>query len=257
MSYSTLLVERQGSVTVIRINRPGALNALNEQVTLDLAAAFQTYESDSDQRCAILTGTDKAFAAGADIKEMQGKGFSQMYGAEYFGAISAVTRIRKPWIAAVAGYALGGGCELAMMADLIIAADTAQFGQPEVKIGVIPGMGGTQRLARAVGKAKAMDMCLTGRTIGVEEAERLGLISRIVPADRLEEETLQIAAKIARMAPLAAIANKEAVNFAFESHLQAGLQFEKRLFHAIFATDDKHEGMTAFAEKRPPLWQGA
>ena len=256
MSYETLLVEPHGAVTLIRLNRPHALNALNTQVLADLIAAFAAFESDTSQRCAILTGNEKAFAAGADIKEMQPKGFADMFGANFFAGFDRVAATRKPWIAAVAGFALGGGCELAMMADFIIAADTAKFGQPEIKLGVAPGMGGSQRLTRAVGKAKAMDMCLTGRMIGAEEAERANLVARIVPAADLLAEALNAAASIAAMPPLAAIANKEMVNAAFETGLAQGLLFERRLFNGLCATADKAEGMRAFVEKRPGVWTG-
>jgi len=256
MSYETLLIETHGAVTLIRLNRPQALNALNSQVLAELIAALGAYDADDSQRCAVLTGSEKAFAAGADIKEMQALGFSEMYAHNHFIGWETVTRTRKPWIAAVSGFALGGGCEVAMMADYIIAADTARFGQPEIKLGVLPGMGGSQRLARAVGKAKAMDMCLTGRMMGAEEAERAGLVARIVPAADLIAEALKDAQAIAAMPPLAALANKEAVNAAFETTLALGLQFERRLFNGLAATADKAEGMTAFVEKRPGVWTG-
>jgi enoyl-CoA hydratase len=256
MPYETLLTETHGAVTLIRLNRPQALNALNTQVLKDLIACFAAYDADSSQRCAILTGSEKAFAAGADIKEMQPKGFADMFAENFFAGFEKVTATRKPWLAAVSGFALGGGCELAMMADFIVAADTAKFGQPEIKLGVAPGMGGSQRLTRAVGKAKAMDMCLTGRMMDAEEAERAGLVSRIVPAQTLIEEALKIAQTIADMPPLAAIANKEMVNVAFETTLSQGLLFERRLFNGLAATDDKIEGMTAFVEKRKGNWLG-
>jgi enoyl-CoA hydratase len=256
MPYETLLTETHGAVTLIRLNRPQALNALNTQVLKDLIACFAAYDADSSQRCAILTGSEKAFAAGADIKEMQPKGFADMFAENFFAGFEKVTATRKPWIAAVSGFALGGGCELAMMADFIVAADTAKFGQPEIKLGVAPGMGGSQRLTRAVGKAKAMDLCLTGRMMDAEEAERAGLVSRIVPAQSLIEEALKIAQTIADMPPLAAIANKEMVNVAFETTLSQGLLFERRLFNGLAATDDKIEGMTAFVEKRKGNWLG-
>ncbi|ATE65423.1 enoyl-CoA hydratase-related protein [Rhizorhabdus dicambivorans] len=256
MSYETILVETQGPVTIIRLNRPQALNALNSQVMRDLIDAFATYDADPEQRCAILTGSEKAFAAGADIKEMQAKGFSEMYGENFFQGFEKVTATRKPWIAAVSGFALGGGCELAMMADIMIAADSARFGQPEIKLGVLPGMGGSQRLTRAVGKSKAMDMCLTGRMMDAAEAERGGLVSKVVPAAELLDEALKMAQAIAGMPPLAAIANKEAVNATFETGLAMGLLFERRLFNGVCATEDKSEGMTAFVEKRPGNWKG-
>jgi enoyl-CoA hydratase len=254
--YETLLIERHDAVTLVRLNRPQALNALNSQVLADLTAALAAYDADPEQRCLVLTGSEKAFAAGADIKEMQAKGFAEMFGQNFFAGWERVTATRKPWIAAVAGFALGGGCELAMMADFILAADTAKFGQPEIKLGVAPGMGGSQRLTRAVGKAKAMEMCLTGRMMDAAEAERAGLVSRIVPAADLVEEALKTAAAIAGMAPLAALANKEMVNAAFETGLATGILFERRLFHALAATEDKAEGMTAFVEKRAATWTG-
>lgn len=255
-TYETLLVETQGAVTLVRLNRPQALNAINTTVQDELIAVFADYDKDPGQRCLVLTGSEKAFAAGADIKAMQAMGFSEMFAENLFAGFDRVTATRKPWIAAVSGFALGGGCELAMMADFIIAADTAKFGQPEIKLGIAPGMGGSQRLTRAVGKAKAMDMCLTGRMMDAEEAERAGLVSRIVPADRLIDEAMAAAAAIASMPPLATIANKEMVNIAFETGLGAGLLFERRLFNGLCATEDKAEGMTAFVEKRPGVWTG-
>jgi enoyl-CoA hydratase len=256
MNYENILVERRGVVTLITLNRPKALNALNSGVLAELIQAFTAYDADDGQRCAILTGSERAFAAGADIKEMSSQGFAQMYSSNFFAGWEKVTATRKPWVAAVAGYALGGGCELAMMADFIIAADTAQFGQPEIKLGVTPGMGGSQRLTRAVGKAKAMEMCLTGRMMGAEEAERSGLVARVVPADRLVEEALATADAIAGMAPLAAIATKEMVNAAFETGLAQGIVFERRLFHGLFGTEDQKEGMSAFVDKRKADWKG-
>jgi enoyl-CoA hydratase len=254
--YETLLVERRDAVTLVTLNRPQALNALNAQLLTELLEAMREYDDDPGQRCAVITGSAKAFAAGADIKEMQAQGFASMYGADFFEGWDRFTRTRKPVIAAVAGYALGGGCELAMMCDFILAADTAKFGQPEIKLGVSPGMGGSQRLARAVGKAKAMEMCLTGRMIDAAEAERSGLVARIVPADDLLDDALKTAATIAGMAPLAAIANKEMVNTAFETTLDAGVRFERRLFHGLFGSADQKEGMAAFIEKRPGNWTG-
>lgn len=256
MSYETILVETQGSVTVIRLNRPQALNALNSQVMNDLIGAFAKFDADPGQGCAVLTGSEKAFAAGADIKEMQAKGFSAMFSENFFQGFEKVTATRKPWIAAVSGFALGGGCELAMMADIMIVADNAKFGQPEIKLGVAPGMGGSQRLTRAVGKSKSMDMCLTGRMMDAVEAERAGLCSKIVPLADLLDEALKMAQTIAGMPPLAAIANKEMVNAAFETGLQMGLTFERRLFNGLCATEDKAEGMTAFVEKRAGDWKG-
>ena len=256
MPYQTIFTEQHGAVTMVTLNRPEALNALNSQVLADLLAAFAAYDADPGQRCLVLTGSAKAFAAGADIKEMAGQGFADMYGSNFFGGYERLTQTRKPWIAAVSGFALGGGCELAMMADYIIAADSAKFGQPEIKLAVTPGMGGSQRLTRAVGKAKAMDMCLTGRMMGAEEAERAGLVARIVPADSLLEEALKDAAAIAAMPPLAALAAKEMVNAAFETTLAQGINFERRLFHGLFGTEDQKEGMAAFVEKRPGNWTG-
>ncbi len=257
MSYETLLVETHDAVTLVRLNRPQALNALNSQVLAELIAAFAAYDADASQLCLVLTGSEKAFAAGADIKEMQPKGFAAMFGENFFAGFEQVTRTRKPWIAAVAGFALGGGCELAMMADYIIAAENVKFGQPEIRLGVAPGMGGSQRLTRAVGKAKAMQMCLTGRMMDAAEAERAGLVAQVVPLEGLLEEALKQAQAIAGMPPLAALANKEMVNAAFETGLAQGILFERRLFNGLCATVDKTEGMAAFAEKRKGSWQGA
>jgi enoyl-CoA hydratase len=255
--YNSILVEQRGAVTLVTLNRPQALNALNSEVLKELIDAFAAYDADASQRCLVLTGSgDKAFAAGADIKEMQPRGFSDMYSTNFFAGWERVTRTRKPWIAAVNGFALGGGCEVAMMADFIIAADTAKFGQPEIKLGVTPGMGGSQRLTLAVGKAKAMEMCLTGRMMDAAEAERSGLVAKVVPAAELIDEALKIAGQIAGMAPLAAIATKEMVNAAFEMSLAQGINFERRLFHGLFGTEDQKEGMTAFVEKRPGNWKG-
>jgi len=254
--YETILVEPRDAVTLITLNRPQALNALHSRVLEDLIAAFAAFDADETQRCAVLTGSDKAFAAGADIKEMQDLGLADVYGRNFAAGYDRVTATRKPWLAAVAGFALGGGCELAMMADFIVAAETARFGQPEIKLGVTPGMGGSQRLTRAVGKAKAMDMCLTGRMMDAREAEAAGLVARVVPAAELLDTTLKIAAEIAAMPPLAALANKEMVNAAFETTLAQGLLFERRLFDAIFTSEDRKEGMTAFVEKRPGVWKG-
>jgi enoyl-CoA hydratase len=254
--YETILVERRDAVTLVTLNRPQALNALNSQVLAELIAAFAAYDADEGQRCLVLTGSEKAFAAGADIKEMSGQGFASMYASDFFAGWEQVTATRKPWIAAVAGFALGGGCEVAMMADFIIAADSARFGQPEIKLGVTPGMGGSQRLTRAIGKAKAMEMCLTGRMMGAEEAERAGLVARVVPAADLIDEALKTAATIAGMAPLAAVATKEMVNAAFETGLALGIVFERRLFHGLFGTEDQKEGMSAFVEKRAADWKG-
>jgi len=255
--FKTVLVEKRDAVTLVTLNRPEALNALNSIVLEELIAVFAAYDSDDSQRCLVLTGSgEKAFAAGADIKEMQPQGFSDMYASDFFAGWEKVTATRKPWIAAVNGFALGGGCEVAMMADFIIAADTARFGQPEIKLGVTPGMGGSQRLTWAIGKAKAMEMCLTGRMMDAAEAERSGLVAKVVPAGQLVEEALKTAEAIASMPPLAAIAVKEMVNAAFEIPLSQGIRFERRLFHGLFGTEDQKEGMTAFVEKRPGNWKG-
>ncbi len=256
MTYETLLVEQRDAVTLVTLNRPQALNALNTDVLRDLITAFAAYDADATQHCLVLTGSEKAFAAGADIKQMQPMGFAEMYGQNFFAGFEKVTATRKPWIAAVAGFALGGGCELAMMADFIIAGDNAKFGQPEIKLGVAPGMGGSQRLTRAVGKSKAMDMCLTGRMMDAVEAERASLVSRVVPVADLLAEALKTAAQIAAMPPMAAMANKEMVHAAFETNLAQGIVFERRLFAGLNATQDKVEGMTAFVEKRPGNWVG-
>jgi enoyl-CoA hydratase len=256
MNYESILVEQVGAVTVVTLNRPKALNALNSQVLADLLAAFSAYDADPGQRCAILKGSDRAFAAGADIKEMSEQSFADMYGANFFAGYARLTATRKPWIAAVSGFALGGGCELAMMADFIIAADNAKFGQPEIKLAVTPGMGGSQRLTRAVGKAKAMEMCLTGRNMDAREAEAAGLVARVVPLADLYPEALKTAETIAAMAPLAVLAAKEMVNTAFETMLEQGINFERRLFHGLFGTADQKEGMAAFIEKRPGVFAG-
>jgi len=259
MSFETILVETRGAVTLVTINRPQALNALNGKVLEELIAAFAAFEADPAQRCAVITGAgDKSFVAGADIKEMADKPTVDFYKDDFFSRWTShlVHGVRKPWIAAVNGFALGGGCELAMMADFIIASEKARFGQPEIKLGVLPGMGGSQRLTRAVGKSKAMDMCLTGRMMDAAEAERSGLVSRVVPHDELLDTALKVAAEIAAMAPLAAIANKEVVNAAFETTLEQGLVYERRVFQISTATEDKAEGMAAFVEKRPAVWKG-
>ena len=256
-TYETILVEQRDAVTLITLNRPQALNALNSQVLTDLIAAFAAYDADPSQHCAVLTGSEKAFAAGADIKEMSEKAAADFYLEDFFSQwTSHVSSTRKPWIAAVAGFALGGGCEVAMMADFIIAADTAKFGQPEIKLAVAPGMGGSQRLTRAVGKAKAMEMCLTGRMMDAAEAERSGLVARVVPAADLVGEALKTASTIASMPPMAAMINKEMVNAAFETGLNQGLLTERRLFQILTATEDKKEGMAAFVEKRQGVWKG-
>lgn len=259
MTYETILVKQKGAVTLITLNRPQALNALNSKVLAELIEAFAAYEGDASQRCAVITGSgEKAFAAGADIKEMADKPSAQFYAEDFFAGWTSqiVKTTRKPWIAAVNGFALGGGCELAMMADFIIASENAKFGQPEIKLGVAPGMGGSQRLTRAVGKSKAMDMCLTGRMMDAAEAERSGLVSQVVPLDALLETALKSAETIAAMPPLAATMNKEMVNLAFETTLDTGLVLERRMFQVLTATEDKVEGMTAFVEKRPGVWKG-
>ena len=253
MTYENILIETRGNVGLITLNRPKARNALSAGLVRDMGAALDAFEADSNIRCIVLTGSDKAFAAGADIKEMVGFDYMDVYLSDFITVgWERVTKCRKPVIAAVAGYALGGGCELAMMCDFIIAADSAKFGQPEITLGTIPGAGGTQRLTRFVGKSKAMDMVLTGRMMEAEEAERSGLVSRIVPAADLVEEAMKTAQKIADLsAPIAMIA-KEAVNRAYETTLAEGVHYERRAFHATFAIDDRKEGMTAFVEKRPP-----
>lgn len=258
MTYETIIVEQRDAVTLITLNRPQALNALNSHVLKDLATAFAAYDADPSQRCAVLTGSgDKAFAAGADIKEMAEKPAADFFLQDFFSDWQTkVVATRKPWIAAVNGFALGGGCELAMMADFILAADNAKFGQPEIKLGVAPGMGGSQRLTRAVGKAKAMEMCLTGRMMDAGEAEHAGLVARVVPAADLLDEAMKSAALIASMPPMAAMVNKELVNIAYETHLAQGILTERRLFQILTATEDKAEGMAAFVEKRPGVWKG-
>lgn len=250
MAFETILSETRGPVGLITLNRPKALNALNTDVLREVVAALQEFEADAKIGAIVITGSEKAFAAGADIKEMQQMSYVDAYMADFFAGWEDVSRIRKPIIAAVAGYALGGGCELAMLCDMIIAADTAKFGQPEITLGVMPGMGGSQRLTRAVGKAKAMDLCLTGRMMDAEEAERSGLVARIVPASELIEETLAAATKIAGFSMPAVMMTKETVNRSYESTLAEGLRFERRLFHSMFALEDQKEGMSAFVEKR-------
>ena len=255
MPYETLKVETRGRVGLITLHRPEALNALNSTLLGELRGVLDKFDGDSRIGCIVLTGSDKAFAAGADIKEMQPLEFVDMYLGNYISGWDQVAATRKPMIAAVAGYALGGGCELAMMCDIIIAADTAKFGQPEITLGVLPGMGGTQRLVRAVGKAKAMDLCLTGRIMGAEEAERSGLVARVVAADDLVDEALRAAERIAELSLPAVTMTKESVNRAFETTLSEGLRFERRLFHSLFATEDQKEGMAAFTAKRKPQFR--
>ncbi|NEW41785.1 enoyl-CoA hydratase [Nocardia cyriacigeorgica] len=248
--FETILLERKGRVGLITLNRPKALNALNAQVLDDVIAALDELENDNEIGAVVITGSEKAFAAGADIKEMQPQSYMDMFMNDFFARWDRLAAFRKPTIAAVAGYALGGGCELAMICDILIAADTAKFGQPEIKLGVIPGIGGSQRLTRAIGKAKAMDLVLTGRTMDVEEAERAGLVSRIVPAAELLDTALEVADTIASMSLPVAMIAKESVNRSFETTLAEGLRFERRVFHSLFAIEDQKEGMSAFVEKR-------
>lgn len=255
MSYDTILKEIRGRVALLTLNRPHALNALNAQLINELNHALDALESDSDIGCIVLTGSAKAFAAGADIKEMAELSYPQIYLDDLFSDSDRVANRRKPIIAAVSGFALGGGCELALMCDFILAADNAKFGQPEIKLGVLPGMGGTQRLTRAVGKAKAMEMCLTGRMIDAEEAERSGLVARIVPQAQLLEEALKVAEGIAAKSLPVAMMVKESVNRAFEVSLSEGIRFERRVFHSAFASADQKEGMAAFIEKREPVFK--
>src|SRR5262245_50270206 len=252
-TFEHIIVESKGAVGIIRLNRPKMLNALSFGVFREIAAAIDDLEAEEGIGCIVLTGSDKAFAAGADIKEMQPKGFIDMFSSD-FTAIGGdrVAKCRKPTIAAVAGYALGGGCELAMMCDIVIAADNAKFGQPEITLGTIPGIGGTQRLTHAVGKAKAMDLCLTGRMMDAAEAERAGLVARVVPAASLMDEAMKVAGTIASMSLPAVMIAKEAVNRAFETTLAEGIRFERRIFHSLFTTKDQKEGMSAFVEKRAP-----
>lgn len=256
MTYQNLLLEMHGKVALITLNRPQALNALSPELTAELSALLDALEADDGVAAVVITGSEKAFAAGADIKAMKDWSYMDVYKSDFITASwERLTTFRKPSIAAVAGYALGGGCELAMMCDFIIAADTAKFGQPEITIGTIPGAGGTQRLTRFIGKSKAMDMVLTGRMMDAQEAERCGLVSRLVPADRLIEEALAAAEKISQMSAPIAMMAKDAVNRAFETTLAEGIHFERRLFHSTFATDDQKEGMAAFVEKRKPSFR--
>ena len=255
MTYQNIVVETQGRVGIIRLNRPQALNALNRALIAELIQAIDGFEAADNIGCLLIAGNEKAFAAGADIKEMADKSFIEAYLGNFCADWDRAARIRKPIVAAVAGFALGGGCELAMQCDLIICADNAKFGQPEIKLGVIPGIGGTQRLARAVGKAKAMDMILTGRMMDAAEAERSGLVARVVPAASLMDEAMKLADIIANMSLPSVLAGKEAVNRAFENGLSEGVVFERRIFHSLFATEDQKEGMKAFVEKRPAKWK--
>ena len=255
MAYENIVVETKGRVGVIRLNRPNALNALNAALMAEVTQAVGAFEADANIGCMLITGSEKAFAAGADIKEMADKTFIDAFGSDFAGNWDRVSRARKPVVGAVAGFALGGGCELAMQCDIVIAADTAKFGQPEIKLGVIPGIGGTQRLTRAIGKAKAMDLVLTGRMMDAVEAERSGLVARVVPAASLMDEAMKTAEAIAALSLPSVMAAKEAVNAAHESSLAEGLRLERRLFHSLFATDDQKEGMKAFVEKRKPAWK--
>jgi enoyl-CoA hydratase len=255
MAYENIIVETRGKVGLIRLNRPQALNALNRALMTDLTHALDAFEADANIGCIVITGSDKAFAAGADIKEMAEKSFAEAYLGDFAANWDRAATVRKPVIAAVAGFALGGGCELAMQCDILIAADNAKFGQPEIKLGVIPGIGGTQRFTRAVGKAKAMDIMLTGRMMDVQEAERAGLVARIVPLANLLEEAIKTAETIASMSLPSVLAAKEAVNVAFETSLAEGVRFERRVFHSMFATADQKEGMAAFIAKRPAKFE--
>jgi enoyl-CoA hydratase len=255
MVYENIRVETRGRVGLIVLDRPKALNALNGPLIMELNRALDEVEANADIGCIVLTGSEKAFAAGADIKQMQPLTYPDTYLEDFIATSDRISRCRKPIIAAVSGYALGGGCELVMMCDIVIAADTAQFGQPEIKLGVMPGIGGTQRLPRYIGKAKAMDLCLTGRMMKADEAERAGLISRIVPAAKLLEEALQTAETVAAMSLPILMMTKESVNQAYETTLSAGVRFERRLFHSMFSTSDQKEGMTAFIEKREPRFK--
>ena len=250
--YETILVATRGRVGLITLNRPKALNALNEVMMHEVVAAAQAFDADRDISVIVLTGSERAFAAGADIKEMAANGYSELLLSNWFAEWDLLTGIRKPLIAAVAGYALGGGCELAMLCDIVVAADTAQFGQPEINLGVIPGIGGSQRLTRAIGKSKAMEMVLTGRSMGADEAERAGLVARVFPAASMLDEALQIAETIASKSLPAVMVAKEAVNRAFETSLAEGVKFERRTFYALFALEDQREGMAAFIDKRAP-----
>lgn len=250
--FETILLEKRGRVGIITLNRPKALNALNSQVLQDLVVALDDVESDDGIGAILITGSERAFAAGADIKEMAPKTYMDMFMADFFAGWDRLASARKPTIAAVSGFALGGGCELAMLCDILLASDTAKFGQPEIKLGVIPGIGGSQRLTRAIGKAKAMDLVLTGRNMGAEEAERAGLVARVIPADQLLDEAFKTAETIASMSLPVAMVAKEAVNRSFETTLTEGVLFERRVFHSLFATEDQKEGMAAFVEKRTP-----
>ncbi len=256
MAYENIIVETRGHVGLITLDRPDALNALSSTLMAELGEALDAFEVDDAIGAIVITGSQKAFAAGADIKEMQSKTYMEAYREDFLAGWDRIAALRKPVIAAVAGYALGGGCELAMMCDFIIAGDNAKFGQPEIMLGVMPGAGGTQRLARSIGKAKAMDLCLTGRQMDAEEAERCGLVSRVVPVDDLIDEAIKAAEKIASYSAPSVMMTKEAINRAFETPLAEGLRFERRLFQSLFATEDQKEGMAAFVEKRKPSFKG-
>ena len=255
MAFETILTETRGRVGLITLNRPQALNALNDQLIGELNAALDTFEADDGVGAIVVTGSEKAFAAGADIKEMQAKTYMEAFKGDFIASWERVSRCRKPVIAAVAGFALGGGCELAMSCDFILAADTAKFGQPEIKLGIMPGAGGTQRLVRAIGKSKAMELCLTGRMMDAEEAERSGLVARVVPAAALLEDAIKTAETIAAQSMTASMMTKDCVNRAFETTLAEGIRYERRTFHAMFATHDQKEGMAAFTEKRRPQFR--
>lgn len=257
MAFENILVDLRGKVGLITLNRPQALNALNGALVAEINEALDGFDRDPAVGCIVITGSEKAFAAGADIKEMKDKTFPDTFLDDFITSWDRVAARRKPIIAAVAGFALGGGCELAMMCDFILAADTAKFGQPEIKLGVMPGAGGTQRLTRFIGKSKAMEMCLTGRMMDAAEAERAGLVSRVVPAAELVDEALRVAAQIADMSLPIAMMTKESVNRAYETTLAEGIRFERRVFHAMFATADQKEGMAAFTEKRKPGFRNA
>ena len=254
MTYQNIIVETKGRVGIIRLNRPQALNALNKALIDELTKAIETFDADDKIGCLLVTGSEKAFAAGADIKEMVDKPFVEAYLGDFVSNWNAIAQARKPVVAAVAGFALGGGCELAMQSDIVIAADNAKFGQPEIKLGVIPGIGGTQRLAHAVGKAKAMDLILTGRMMDAAEAEKSGLVARVVPAASLMDEAMKVADAIANMSLPSVLAAKNRSMQRLKSSLAEGMRFERRIFHSLFATDDQKEGMKAFIEKRPPAW---
>ncbi len=255
MAYDTIKTEKRGAVALITLNRPDALNALNSQLVDELIDAVQGFDADDAVGCMVITGSEKAFAAGADIKEMQPKTYMDVYKEDLFEKANRIAEARKPVVAAVSGYALGGGCELAMLCDFILASDTAKFGQPEISLGVMPGIGGSQRLTRFVGKSKSMEMCLTGRMMDAEEAERSGLVSRVVPAADLVEEAVKTAEKIAGMSRPVSALTKEAVNRSYETTLAEGIRFERRLFHSLFALEDQKEGMAAFIDKRKPSFK--